>query len=76
MIAIEDSFSLGGVSTPTRNAIAIYVNKNPFILGVFSDATRMTCDGSIIGGIIFNTNDNMINICDGTNWTFYNGTIT
>ena len=75
-IALEDSASLGGVTTPTRNAIAIYVNKSPFILGVFSDATRMTCTGSILGGIIFNTDDNMINLCNGVNWTFYNGTIT
>jgi len=62
--------------TPTPNAIILSVNKSPFIMGVYSDATRMTCSSSIQGGVIFNTTDLNLNICDGTNWILPDGTIT
>ena len=62
--------------TPTANAIILSVNKSPFIMGVYSDATRMTCSSSIQGGVIFNTTDLNLNICDGTNWILPDGTIT
>ena len=59
-----------------NNAIIISVNKSPFILGQYNDTSRMTCASSIQGGIIWNTQDFNLNICDGTNWILPNGTAT
>ena len=67
-------FFIAGPSS--NNAIIISVNKSPFTFGFYSDATRMTCNASTEGGVIFNTGDNNLNICDGTNWILPDGTIT
>ena len=68
-------FFIGGNAT-TNNAIIISVNKSPFIFGLYNDTSRMTCTSSIQGGVIFNTQDLNLNVCDGTNWLLLNGTIT
>jgi len=62
--------------TPTPNAIILSVNKSPFIMGVYSDATRMTCPDSIVGGVIYNTDDSNLNICIASGWILPNGTAT
>jgi len=66
--------SCGAVATP--NAIILSVNKSPFIMGVYSDATRMTCPDSIVGGVIYNTDDSNLNICIASGWILPNGTAT
>jgi hypothetical protein len=62
--------------TPTPNAIILSVNKSPFIFGVYSDATRMTCEISISGGVIWNSDDLNLNICNSTQWILPDGTGT
>ena len=62
--------------TPTPNAIILSVNKSPFIFGVYSDATRMTCEMSISGGVIWNSDDLNLNICNSTQWILPDGTGT
>jgi len=62
--------------TPTPNAIILSVNKSPFIMGVYSDATRMSCPDSIVGGVIYNTDDSNLNICIASGWILPNGTAT
>ena len=64
----------GAVATP--NAIILSVNKSPFIMGVYSDATRMSCPDSIVGGVIYNTDDSNLNICIASGWILPNGTAT
>ena len=61
---------------PTPNAIILSVNKSPFIMGVYSDATRMACPDSIVGGVIYNTDDSNLNICIASGWILPNGTAT
>ena len=45
-------------------------------MGVYSDATRMTCPDSIVGGVIYNTDDSNLNICIASGWILPNGTAT
>lgn len=66
--------SCGIVANP--NAIVLSVNKSPFTFKTYSDATRPACVSSIVGGVIWNTNDSNLNICTGTNWILPNGTAT
>lgn len=72
-LKIEDFF----IAAPTTdNAIIISVNKSPFIFRIYNDTSRMTCEMSIQGGVIFNTNDLNLNICNGTSWLLPDGSPT
>jgi hypothetical protein len=61
--------SNGALDRGGRNAMTA-----PFNLSNFDDSTRPST--AEIGGTIFNTDDGQMNIWNGSNWTFPDGTIT
>ena len=61
--------SNGALDRGGRNAMTSPVN-----LSNFDDSTRPST--AEIGGTIFNTDDGQMNIWNGSNWTFPDGTIT
>ena len=67
---------VGGGGGGSGDNLGNHIATQTLLFKIYSDATRPACNGALQGGVIFNTTDLNLNICNGANWILPDGTVT